>query len=152
MYYSTFRLTNFFLIFICTFLYKFEPDVIFIGTGFYKFILIKNIWIFNGATSWENRFMTYANKKGTDQTAHSRSLICTFVVHCLDRIIPLVSISKFSSLYLASVAAQAGLCLTWLQTPNTGFLVTRLSVCSVCIENSIPRVIIGLIIPNSYPE
>ena len=42
---------------------------------------------------------------------------------CLDTIIPLVSISEISSLYLASVAAQAGLSLTWSQTPNTGFLV-----------------------------
>ena len=31
--------------------------------------------------------------------------------HCLDRIIPLVSISEISSLYLATVAAQAGLSL-----------------------------------------
>ena len=37
-----------------------------------------------------------------------------------------VSISEITSLYLASVAAQAGLCLIWSQTPKTGFLVTRL--------------------------
>ena len=47
-------------------------------------------------------------------------------VHCLDSIIPLVSISEISSLLLASVAAQAGLSLTWSKTPKTGFLVTRL--------------------------
>ena len=34
--------------------------------------------------------------------------------------------SEISNFYLASVAAQAGLCLTWSQTPKTGFLVTRL--------------------------
>ena len=45
---------------------------------------------------------------------------------CLDSIIPLVSVSEISSLYLASMAAQAGLCLTWSQTPKTAFLVTRL--------------------------
>ena len=44
---------------------------------------------------------------------------------CLDSIISLVSISEISSLYLASVAEQAGLSLTWLKTPKTGFLVTR---------------------------
>ena len=70
--------------------------------------------------------MPYANNKGADQPAHPRSLISTFVVRCLDSIIPLVSISGISSLYLASVAALAGLCLTWSQTPKTGFLVTRL--------------------------
>ena len=59
---------------------------------------------------------------------HPRSLISAFVVHCLDRIIPLVSISKLSSLYLASVAVQAGLSLPWPQTPKTGFLVTWLKL------------------------
>ena len=60
-----------------------------------------------------------------DQSAHSHNLISTFIVHCLDSIIPLVSISEISSLYLASVAAQAGLSLLWSQTPKTGFLVMR---------------------------
>ena len=46
---------------------------------------------------------------------------------CLDSILPLVSISKISSLYLASLAARAGLCLTWSQTLKTGFFVTRLN-------------------------
>ena len=72
--------------------------------------------------SWQNLFLSYVNNKGADQPAHPRSLISTFVVRCLDSIIPLVSISELSSL----VAAHAGLCLTWSQTPKTGFLVTRL--------------------------
>ena len=42
--------------------------------------------------------MAYANNKGADQPAHPRSLINTFVVRCLDSIIPVVSISKISSL------------------------------------------------------
>ena len=33
----------------------------------------------------------------------------------------LVSISEISSLYLASLAAQAGLCFTWSQTPEDMF-------------------------------
>ena len=47
-----------------------------------------------------------------------RSLISAFIVHCLDSIIPLVSISKISSLYLTSVAAQAGLSLSLLGNPE----------------------------------
>ena len=86
------------------------------------------------ATSWENLFMPYANNKGADQTARMRSLISTFVVRCLNSILSLVSISEISSLYLASVAAQVGLCFTWLQTPKTGFLVTRL----ICVSTSLP--------------
>ena len=62
--------------------------------------------------SWENLFVPYANNKGADQPAHPRSLISAFVDRCLDSIIPLVSIFGISSLYLASVAVQAGLCLT----------------------------------------
>ena len=42
--------------------------------------------------------MPYANNKGADQPAHPRSLISTFVVRCLDSIIPLVSISEMSRL------------------------------------------------------
>ena len=49
-----------------------------------------------------------------------------FLVRYLGSIIPLVSISEISSLYLASLAAQAGLCLTLSQTPKSGFLVTRI--------------------------
>ena len=71
--------------------------------------------------------LPYANNKGADQPAHPRSLISAFVVRCLDSIIHLVSISEISSIYLASLAAQAGLCLTWSQTPKTGFIVTRLN-------------------------
>ena len=72
-----------------------------------------------------NPVMPYANNKGADQPAHPRSLISAFVVRCLDGILPLVSISKISSICLASVATQAGLSLPWSETPKTGFLVTR---------------------------
>ena len=50
------------------------------------------------ATSWEILFMPYANNKGADEPApvHLRSLISTFVVHCLDSIISLVSVFAIS--------------------------------------------------------
>ena len=51
--------------------------------------------------------MPYANNKGTDQPAHPRSLISTFVVHCLKSVICILAI-----FWLASVAEQAGLNLT----------------------------------------
>ena len=70
--------------------------------------------------------LSYTNNKGADQLAHPRSLISAFVVRCLDSIIPLVSISESSSLYLASMAAQACLSVPWSETPKTGFLVTGL--------------------------
>ena len=65
--------------------------------------------------------MPYANNKGADQPAHPRSLISAFVVHSLDSIISLDSIAEISRLKIASVAAQAGLCLAWLETPEDTF-------------------------------
>ena len=40
----------------------------------------------------------YANNEDADQPAHPRSLISTFVVHCLDSIIPILAKSKLSRL------------------------------------------------------
>ena len=65
--------------------------------------------------------MSYANNKGADQPAHLHSLISAFVFCCLDSVMSLVSVSKISSLLLASVAEQASLCLTWSETPKDTF-------------------------------
>ena len=65
--------------------------------------------------------MSNANNKGADQPAHPRSLISAFVVRCLDSVMSLVSVTKLSSLVLASVAEQAGLSLTWSETPEDTF-------------------------------
>ena len=65
--------------------------------------------------------MSYANNKGADQPAHPRSLISAFVVRCLDSVMSLVSVTKSSSLMLASVAVQAGLSLIWSETPEDTF-------------------------------
>ena len=65
--------------------------------------------------------LSYANNKGADQSAHPRSLISIFVVRCLDSIISLDSIAEISRLYLASVVAQAGLCLAWSETSEDTF-------------------------------
>ena len=65
--------------------------------------------------------MSYANNKGADQPAHPRCLIIAFIVRCLDSIISLNFIAENSRLQLASVAAQAGLCLAWSKTPKYTF-------------------------------
>ena len=41
-------------------------------------------------------FLSYANNKDADQSAHQRSLISAFVVRCLDNIIPLLAIAEIS--------------------------------------------------------
>ena len=65
--------------------------------------------------------MSYANNKGADKPAHSRSLISAFVVHCLDSVMSRVSVTKISSLMLAPVAEQVSLSLTWSETPEDTF-------------------------------
>ena len=60
---------------------------------------------------------TYANNKGADQPAYPRSLISTFVVHCFDCMVCILTLSKVSRFYLVSVAEQAGLNLTWSKIP-----------------------------------
>ena len=42
-------------------------------------------------------------------------------VRCLNSIISLDSIDEISRLYLASEAAQAGLCVAWSETPENTF-------------------------------
>ena len=78
--------------------------------------------------------MPYANNKGADQPAHPRSLISTFVVRCLEGIIPLVSTPIISSLQLASVAEQTGLSLPWSQNPKKG---KTAHLDRLCLENSL---------------
>ena len=70
--------------------------------------------------------MPYANNKGPDQLAHPRSLISAFFVHCLDSMIPLLTIVEISRPKLVSVVEQAGLSLTWSKPLKTGFLMMRL--------------------------
>ena len=65
--------------------------------------------------------MSYANNKDADQPAHPRSLISAFVGRCLDSAMSLVSVTKISSLILASVAEQASLSLSWSETPKDTF-------------------------------
>ena len=61
-------------------------------------------------------------------SAQSDQRLC---FRCLDSIIPLNSIHEISSFYLASVAEQADLSLTWSKPRKTGFLMTRLLCQSV---------------------
>ena len=56
---------------------------------------------------WAMRKAVYGICKQQRRRSACRSLISTFVVPCLDSIL-IVSISELSSLYIASVAAQAG--------------------------------------------
>ena len=73
----------------------------------------------------ETLIIPFANNKGAGQPVHPQSLSSAFAVRCLDSMISLVPIFAISLLSLASVAEQAGLSLTMLKTPKTGFLMMR---------------------------
>ena len=105
-----------------------------LGTDLYSESLLKRMSLVMGKPVF-----ALCEQKDADQAAHPRSLISIFVIRCLDSLTPLVSISEISSIYLASVAAQVGLSLTWPETPKTGFLVTRL-ICDLshCRDSKIP--------------
>ena len=66
-------------------------------------------------------FLPYVNNKDADQLEHPSSLIRAFVVHCLGSVMSLVSVTKITSLMLVSVAEQAILSLTWLETAEGRF-------------------------------
>ena len=91
--------------------------------AFFKQLIYGNSNI-NWATSWEISAFAIYKQKNTDQPAHPCSLMSTFLVYCLDSIIPLLVIAEISRPKPVSVAERAGLSLTWWQTPKTGFLVT----------------------------
>ena len=63
-------------------------------------------------------FMAYANNKGADQSAQSDQHLC---FRCLDSMICILALSKVSTFQPASVAAQAGLNLTWSKIPEDTF-------------------------------
>ena len=67
----------------------------------------------------------FANKPDTDQPARPRSLISAFVIRLLESIISRLASSKVSILQLVTVAEETGLQLALLETPMTGFLMTR---------------------------
>ena len=101
-----------------------------------------NVCIKNGTTyTWRGRQRLYNchvmrkpvyaiyEQEGADQTAHPQSLISAFVVRFLDCIIHILAKSKtLKALASLCIAEQAGLSLTLSQTPETGFIVTRLKI------------------------
>ena len=68
--------------------------------------------------------------KGPDQLCGSQAADQRLCFRYIDSTIPLLPNSDISSLLPSSVAVQPGVCRTWLETPNTGFLMTRL----ICIK------------------
>ena len=64
--------------------------------------------------------------KDADQLRGNREADQRLCFRYIDSTIPLLSKYEISSLEPPSAAVQPGLCRTWSETPNTGFLTTRL--------------------------
>ena len=64
--------------------------------------------------------------RDTDQLRSNREADQRLCFHYTDSKIPLLPRYETASVQPSSVAAQPGLCLTWSETPKTGFLTTRL--------------------------
>ena len=61
--------------------------------------------------------------KGADQLRSNCEADQRLCFRYTDSTIPPLLKSQISSFYPSSVAAKAGLCQTWSETPKTGFLV-----------------------------
>ena len=66
--------------------------------------------------------MGFANNIGADQPAHPGSLISTFIVLFLERIICKLATEEISIFQLVSVAEETGLSLAMSETTKTGFV------------------------------
>ena len=64
--------------------------------------------------------------KGADQLRGNREADQRLCFRYSDSTIPLLLIAKISSIEPAPVTVQTNLCRTRLETPKTGFLVSRL--------------------------
>ena len=76
--------------------------------------------------SEKNGFQHICENKAADQLWGNHTTDQRLCFRFLDSTIPLLHKSEISSLYTSSVTAQPSLCKTWSETPNTGFLRTRL--------------------------
>ena len=64
--------------------------------------------------------------KDADQLRVNREADQRLCFRYTDSTFPPLLIPKFSRFWVSSVTVQAGLCQTWSEIPNTGFLVSQL--------------------------
>ena len=64
--------------------------------------------------------------KGADQLRGNREADQRLCFRYTDSTLSLLIKSEISSFYAASGTVHVGLCQTWLETPKTGFLASRL--------------------------
>ena len=83
--------------------------------------------IIYGPQSEKTCLRRFAKNTGADQPGHLRSLISAFVIRLLASIMYRLATSEILIFQLVFVVGEAGLNLTLLETPKTGFVATRLN-------------------------
>ena len=115
-------------------------------TGHWKGTIVKphcsNFGIIIGPGHAKACLMPFVNNKGADQPAHPCSLISTFVVRCSNSMIWLLATSKVSWFWLAFVAEQAGLNLTWSK-------ILKDTLCFACC-GSITSIFSGVLVVQIF--
>ena len=77
--------------------------------------------IANGPQREKTCLRWFANNKGADQPAHPRSLISTFVIRLLERIISRLAMSEISIFLLVSVSEDNGFRDSYVGNPKDRF-------------------------------
>ena len=90
--------------------------------------LCVKLFSINLSRSVRKRDFCLGENKGADQLRGNREADQRLCFRYSDSTIPLLLKSEISSFYLFSELVQAGLCRTWLETPKTGFLASRLNL------------------------
>ena len=80
-----------------------------------------NVALSNEPRHEKTGFLPMRNSFAVTAKLISAFVFATRIVHFLFLLNP-----KFSSFYAASGTVHVGLCQTWLETPKTGFLASRL--------------------------
>ena len=91
-----------------------------------NFILIYFMKLINMSRAMRKPDFCLCENKGADQLRSYCEADQRLCFRFTDSTIRLVLKSEISSFQPPSVAAQAGLCETWSETPKTGFLASRL--------------------------
>ena len=80
-----------------------------------------NMWTWTS----EHLLSGLGDNKGADQSVHQGSLISTFVICLMESVTSKLATSEMAIFKVVSVAEQADLGMTWLETLKTGFLMLR---------------------------
>ena len=90
-------------------------------------VSVQRGFLFHFSRVVRNSAVYICENKDADQLRDNREADQCLCFRYTDSTIPLLPKYEVSSFLPSCVAAQPGLCLTWSETPKTGFLTTKLT-------------------------